>query len=99
MSTAPDSPGPGLIPFPDTPERRLRRALGALDAALAEQRGAVAAFRAQIGALRAAVAQLDGSTQALRGTLADAAEDAARAQAASRELLATAARLEQATQA
>ena len=99
MSTAPDSPDPGLLPFPDTAERRLRRALGALDAALAEQRGAMAAFRVQIGALRAAVAQLDGSTQALRGTLADAAEDAARAQAASRDLLATAARLEQTAKA
>ncbi|WP_368414030.1 hypothetical protein [Falsiroseomonas sp.] len=99
MSTAPDSPGPGLLPFPDPPERRLRRALGALDAALAEQRGAVAQFRAQLGALRQTVAQLDGSTQALRGRLAGAAQDAARAQGAARDLLVTAAKLEQAAQA
>lgn len=99
MSAAPDSPGPRLLPFPDTPERRLRRALGALDAALAEQRNAVAEFRAQIDGLRDAVAKLDGSTHALRGSLAGAAENTARAQAAARELMVTAAKLEQAAQA
>jgi hypothetical protein len=76
MSTAPQNPGAGLIPFPDTPERRLRRALGALDAALAEQRSAVAHFRAQIGDLRNAVTNLDGSALALKVTLASAAQDA-----------------------
>jgi hypothetical protein len=45
------------------------------------------------------VAKLDGRAQALRGTLASAAEDAARAQAAARELMVTAAKLEQAAQA
>jgi hypothetical protein len=99
MSTAPQSPGAGLIPFPDTPERRLRRALGALDTALAAQRSAVAAFRAQIGDLRNAVTNLDGSAQALKVTLASAAQDADHAQAAARELLVTAGKLEQAAQA
>ena len=99
MSTAPQNPGAGLLPFPDTPERRLRRALGALDAALAEQRSAVAQFRAQIGDLRNAVTNLDGSAQALKVTLASAAQDADHAQAAARELLVTAAKLEQAAQA
>ena len=99
MSTAPQNPGAGLLPFPDTPERRLRRALGALDAALAEQRSAVAEFRAQIEGLRTTVAKLDGSTHVLRGALASAAEDAARAQAVARELMVTAAKLEQAAQA
>ena len=99
MSTAPDNPDPGLLPFPDTPERRLRRALGALDAALTEQRGAVAAFRAQIGALRDAVAQLDARADALRGGLAAAAGDVAHAQDAAQALLVTAAKLERAVQA
>jgi len=99
MSTAPQSPGAGLVPFPDTPERRLRRALGALDAALAAQRSAVAAFRAQIGELRDTVAKLDGGARALTVSLASAAQDADHAQAASRALLATAAKLEQAAQA
>lgn len=99
MSSAPQNPGTGLVPFPDTPERRLRRALGALDAALAEQRSAVAEFRAQIEGLRITVAKLDGSTHVVRGALASAAEDATRAQTASRDLLATATKLEQAAQA
>jgi len=99
MSTAPQNPGAGLVPFPDTPERRLRRALGALDGALAEQRSAVAEFRAQIEGLRTTVATLEGSARVLRGALASAAEDAARAQAAARTLVITAAKLEQATQA
>jgi hypothetical protein len=99
MSTASQTPGAGLVTFPDTPERRLRRALVALDAALAEQRSAVAEFRAQIGALRDTVARLDGSACALGTTLASAAQSADRAQAAARELVVTAAKLEQAAQA
>jgi hypothetical protein len=98
MQTVPQSPGAGLIPFPDTPERRLRRALGALDAALAAQRSAVADFRAQIEVLRDEVTKLDGSARALTVSLACAAEDTVRAQAASRALILTAARLEQAVQ-
>ena len=99
MSPALDSPGTGLIPFPDSDERRLRRAFGALDTALADQRIAVAEFRAQVDALRDTVAKLDVSARALRGTLAGAAEDAERAQLAARELVVTATRLEQTTQA
>lgn len=99
MSIAPDQPVARLLAFPDTPEHRLRRALGALDAALAEQRSAVAEFRAQIDGLRDAVAKLDGSAHALRGSLAGAADNTARAQAAARELMVTAAKLEQVAQA
>ncbi len=99
MSTAPQTPGAGLVSFPDTPERRLRRALGALDSALAGQRNAVAEFRAQIEGLRDTVARLDGSAGALGTRLAKAAQDADRAQAAARALVVTAAKLEQAAQA
>lgn len=99
MSTAPQGPGAGLLPFPDTPERRLRRALGALDAALAAQRSAVGQFRAQIGELRDTMAKLDGRAHALKASLTSAAQDADRAQAAARDLVLTAAKLEQAAQA
>jgi uncharacterized coiled-coil protein SlyX len=94
MSAAANRPEPELIAFPDTPERRLRRALAALDVALAEQRSAIAEFRSQLGDLQGSVVQLDGSARALRGALAGAAEDAARAQATARELVANADRFE-----
>ncbi|HEV7268953.1 MAG TPA: hypothetical protein VGN83_29200 [Falsiroseomonas sp.] len=83
-----------LLDFPDTTERRLRRALRQLDAALAEQRQAVAEFRGRIGDLNVAVARLGERTESLRDVLAGAAVDTARAHAASRELLATAEKLE-----
>jgi hypothetical protein len=98
MSAADGRPEPALLAFPDTAERRLRRALGALDVALAEQRSAIAHFRAQLGDLQSSVVQLDGSARALRGALAGAAEDAARAQATARDLVANAERFEQVAQ-
>lgn len=103
----PDHPGPveptagapdaELLAFPDTDERRLRRALRALDAALAEQRQSVAEFRAQLSALKGAVDQLGCSAQDLTVALADAADEASRAQAAAEQLAATAEAMEQAT--
>lgn len=83
-----------LIAYPDSTERRLRRALRKLDAALSDQRQAVAAFRSQIGALSGAVVQLGDRAESLRGALAGAAAEAERARAASRELAATAEKME-----
>jgi hypothetical protein len=83
-----------LFPFPDTPERRLRRALRRLDAALDEQRVAVAAFRAEIAALSGAVAALGDRAAGLRATLGDAAAETDRAHAAARQLMTTASALE-----
>lgn len=90
-------PDAELLAFPDTDERRLRRALRALDAALAEQRQSVAEFRAQLTALKGAVGQLGTSAQDLTSALADAAGEASRAQAAALQLAATADAMEQAT--
>ncbi|MCC7347038.1 MAG: hypothetical protein IT538_06535, partial [Variibacter sp.] len=64
-----------LIAYPDTTERRLRRALRQLDAALADQRQAVAAFRTQIGALNGAVVRLGDRAASLRGALDGAAAE------------------------
>jgi len=83
-----------LIAYPDSTERRLRRALRKLDAALADQRQAVVAFRNQIGALNGAVVQLGDRADSLRGALAGAATEAERASATSRELMATAEKME-----
>lgn len=91
------APDAQLLAFPDTPERRLRRALRALDAALAEQRSAVALFRAQLDELKGAVGRLGTSTRDLSGALADAAADTARAQAAAQQLVVTAEAMEHAT--
>jgi chromosome segregation ATPase len=88
------APATRLLCYPDTTERRLRRALRQLDAALADQRHAVAEFRSRIGELNGAVARLGERTESLRGALDGAAADTARAQAASRELLATAEKME-----
>jgi hypothetical protein len=88
------APDAALLAFPDTPERRLRRALRQLDAALEEQRMAVAAFRGEVQALNGALAGLGVSADRLRGALGDAAGEAERARAASRALLATADALE-----
>lgn len=103
----PDDPGPPeatvtppdaeLLAFPDTDERRLRRALRALDTALDEQRRSVAEFRAQLRDLKGAVDRLGASAQDLTTALADAAGEASRAQEAAQQLAATAEAMEQAT--
>ena len=83
-----------IIPFPTTPDRRLRVALRKLDEALAEQKAAIAAFRTQVGALKTAVAGLGESTLELRARLDEAAGDTARAQIEAQRLQATAAAME-----
>jgi chromosome segregation ATPase len=79
-----------LLPFPDSAGRRLRRALAALDTALAGQREAVAGLRHQLGQLNDALRNLDNSASALRDRLGQAATEAARAGRSSRELMLTA---------
>lgn len=83
-------PDAQLLAFPDTEDRRLRRAMRALDSALDEQRSAVRHFRAQLDALKTAVGRLGDSAQDLGVALAEAAAETARAQAAAQQLLATA---------
>ncbi|WP_270934277.1 hypothetical protein [Falsiroseomonas oryzae] len=87
--------GPQLLAFPDTTERRLRLALRRLEAALADQRTAVAGFRQSIGELDGVVTRLGTRAQLLQDRLADAAAQTVRAQAASQELMRTAEKLEQ----
>lgn len=86
-----------LLAFPDTDERRLRRALRALDAALDQQRHSVAEFRAQLRELKGAVDQLGTSAQHLTAALAQAAGEASLAHAAAQQLTATAEAMGQAT--
>jgi ABC-type transporter Mla subunit MlaD len=85
---------PRLLAFPDSADRRLRRALRGLDAALEEQRAAIGAFRAEMGRLQGALDGLGASAAALRGNLGEAAADAARANQAAQELAATAEAME-----
>jgi chromosome segregation ATPase len=85
-----------LLPYPDTAERRLRRALHQLEAALAEQRAAVGAFRTELCALQHAMAGLDGSARALGRTLDEAAAETAAAREAAQRLERSAAALERA---
>jgi ABC-type transporter Mla subunit MlaD len=89
-----DAAGPAVITFPQTPGSRLRVALRQLDAALAEQRDAMAAFRREIAALGTAVGELGDSASILNRNLAAAATDTQRAQDAAARLLATAAAME-----
>jgi ABC-type transporter Mla subunit MlaD len=95
---APDAagqlPGGAMLAFPDTAEKRLRRAISALNRALDEQRQAVAAFRAQMAALNGAAGALGARADALRGALDDAAAETAKAEATSRTLLALASGME-----
>jgi glycine/D-amino acid oxidase-like deaminating enzyme len=65
-----------IIPFPvrpkpvaPKPEERLTRALESLNAAMADQRAAVAAWRDVLGQLKATTANLDDSLQRYRSNL------------------------------
>jgi predicted RNase H-like nuclease (RuvC/YqgF family) len=98
MIATPQDPSALTIPYPDTPERRLRRALRQLDAALAEQREAVGAFRAQLGVLKGSVEGLGARMSGLQARLGEAAAEAEAARIASRELSATAAAMERLAQ-
>ena len=56
-------------PVPPTPEDRLARALESLNAAMADQRTAVAAWREVLGELKATTTNLDESLQRYRSNL------------------------------
>ncbi len=79
-----------ILPFPEKPGDRLRRALRALDAALTEQGAAVAGLRRELGALFGAVEDLGGSLESYRHSLAEAQDAALGAHAEARRLEATA---------
>jgi septal ring factor EnvC (AmiA/AmiB activator) len=83
-----------LLAFPDTAERRLRRALHALDTALDEQRAAVAGFRGQLAELRDAVGGLGASAGELRSQIDEAAAEVAAASRAAQDLHAAAAMMD-----
>ena len=83
-----------VLPFPNTPDRRLRLALRGLEAALEDQRTAVAGFRRDLGALSEAIAHLGASAAGYRDNLGGAAAEAARASRASRELFESAEKLD-----
>ena len=91
----PDTPPPvgqgaAVVAFPQAPDARLRVALRQLDAALAEQKEADAAFRRELAALGGASSCLGDSAEGLRERLSSAAEDTLRAQDAAARLVATA---------
>jgi hypothetical protein len=86
----PDDATAELLAFPQRPEDRLRLSLRSLDAALAEQRQAVAGLRAELASLSGAVAGLDGSLRTYHGTLGHAAAALAEAGAKARALETTA---------
>jgi hypothetical protein len=65
-----------IIPFParpkpaaPAPQERLARALESLNAALADQKTAIAAWRAVLGELKASTVSLDDSLQQYRANL------------------------------
>jgi hypothetical protein len=63
-----------LVTFPQRPDDRLRLALRRLDEALAEQKQAVAAWRAGLSELASVASGLDGAVTAFRTTLDGVAE-------------------------
>lgn len=79
-----------FLAFPKRPEDRLRLSLRALDAALAEQRQAVAGLRVELASLSGALTGLDGSLRTYHGTLGQTATALSEAGAKARELEATA---------
>jgi Sec-independent protein translocase protein TatA len=83
-----------IIAFPNSGERRLRIAIRNLDAALEEQRQAVAAFQAELAHLGQAVQGLGASAQGLQDRLHEAAEDTALAHDAALRLQQTAAAMD-----
>lgn len=87
-------PSAEILPFPAraprSDEARLRAALMALDAALAEQRSAIADFRESLGALGGAVSGLGQSLDQYAGTLATTKADLHATREAAQRLEATA---------
>jgi septation ring formation regulator EzrA len=83
-----------ILTFPNSGERRLRIALRNLDAALEEQRQAVAAFRAELAHLGSAIQELGDSAQGLQDRLHEVAEDNSLAHEAALRLQQTAAAMD-----
>lgn len=81
---------PQRAPAEPTPEERLRNALAALDAALEEQREAVAEFQSHLGELGGAVAGLENSLRKYACQLTTTQADVLAAQDGARQLEATA---------
>lgn len=79
-----------ILAFPAKPEDRLRAALRSLERALAEQKDAFGALRANLAALGRAVTGLETSVQDYRGALAGTAREVELAGASARRLEATA---------
>jgi len=88
-----------ILPFPQTaraqapapsPEERLRDALAQLDAALDDQRAAVAEFRSNLGELGGAVAGLETSLRRYACQLTTTQSDVLAAQESARKLESTA---------
>jgi signal transduction histidine kinase len=79
-----------ILPFPEKPEDRLRRALRALDVALAEQGAAIAGLRRELGTLSGAVQGLGDSLQSYSRGLAETQEAVLGAHAEAQRLEATA---------
>ena len=79
-----------ILPFPHSNERRLRVALRKLDAALEDQRKAIAAFQSELAGLGSAIVGLGGSAQSLQDRLHETAEDTALARGAALRLRQTA---------
>lgn len=84
------NPDAVILDFPDTEDNRLRRALRDLEAAMQDQRDAVADLRGNLADLGAAVGRLGNSAAALEAGLADTAARTAEAGDAARNLEATA---------
>lgn len=68
-----DTPGTGVVGFPQRPEDRLRLAMRRLDEALAEQREAIATFRSNLGELSKAVSGVKDGLDSYQGSLSDLA--------------------------
>src|SRR3954469_23419836 len=93
----PTSVGAQVIPFPvrrarpaDAGQERLRRALAALDTAVAGQRDAVAAWRRALADLSMVVSGLGATMQRYRGSLDTLDRRVARLQAQTKQLEITA---------
>lgn len=78
------------LPFPQSPEDRLRLALRRLEAALAEQAAAVAGFRAGLASLREATGGLSIQVSRYHEALGETAEKLRHAHGAARALERTA---------
>jgi chromosome segregation ATPase len=87
-------PSADILPFPTrspgSDEARLRAALAALDAALTQQRSAIADFRESLGALGGAMTGLGQSLDHYAATLATTDADLHAAREAAQQLEATA---------